>query len=182
MEVDETRFDRLHLHLLDVLHKLACGIAVRRDGRNLGLVNLLLIGVNTLALIHSDIVVAEVAVGEVNNLLLGHSADAVKKVHTLFPRLAIDKCLEEEAGSCDVILHGMIEVQLQVIDNTGQQVVAEVTLLQLLQFAQQQGTHLVECLPLTRRAGQLESRIVHQQLGRRPCLYHFHLLVDVQVE
>ena len=182
LEIDEARLDGLHLYLLNVLHKLADSIAIGGDGRYLRFVNLLLVGVYALTLIDGNIVVAEVALGEIHNLFFGHTTDAVEALHRLLPRLVINEGLQEHAGAPYVILHSLIVVQLQIIDDAGQQVVAEVAFLQLLQLVQQQGTHFVECLALTGYAHQLEGGIVHQLLRARTGLQHLHLLVDVQVQ
>ena len=138
LEVHEHRLNGFHLRLLNVLHETAHHIAVSRNGRDGRLVNLLLQRVCTLRLEYSGIAVGEETVSEAHNLLLGDLRDAIHLVDVLLPCLAVNKGLHMLSDAPLVAFQSTLVVQLLVVDDRWQQVVRELSFLQLLDFTQHQ--------------------------------------------
>ena len=82
----------------------------------------------------------------------------------------------------EVVVKGTLFTQLSIINDRGQQVVREVTLLQILYLCQHQRANLFERLTRLRHTNQQERRVV--LLGLYSCLshLHLHLLIQVQVK
>ena len=121
-------------------------------------------------------------VGKVHNLLLCDALDTFLGLNQLLPRCAVDKCIGIHADTLLVTLKVIIVAQLQIVDNGGQQVVAELALLQFIDLAEQQLAHLVKCLTVTRRSQEDEHRVVEHRHVPSVGLKHLHLLVDIEVE
>ena len=111
------------------MYELAHRITIGRNGRNLRLVNFLLVGVNTLALVNGYIVVVEIAVGEIYNLLLGHAFNTLLALDNLLPRRAVDKRIDKHIDTFFIIFKSIVVLQLQIVDDRRKKVVAELTLL-----------------------------------------------------
>ena len=144
--VYEYRLDRLHLCLLDSLYIIALLVAVglyRSDG---WLVYLLLQRVYTLNLEDSSIAVGEESVGKVHNLLLSHLRNAVQVTYLTFPLYAIDKGIHKFISTPAVVLHCALVAQLLIVHYRWQQIVREVTLLQVLNLGQHQFANLLQRL------------------------------------
>ena len=62
----------------------------------------------------------------------------------LLPRVAIDKGVHLLTYAPEVVVNGVLIAQLHIVDNAGQQVVREVTLLQIVELGKHQGANLFE--------------------------------------
>ena len=69
-----------------------------------------------------------------HDLILRHGGDAVKCLYLLLPGRAVDKGLHIHVGTGAVALQGVIVLQLQVVDDRRQEVVAKVAGLQFVYF------------------------------------------------
>ena len=181
LKVHKTWCDRLHLRSLDVLHKLAHQVTVGGNRCDSRLFDFLLIGVHALLLKHRHVVVLEMVLGKGHNLVLRHALQSCQRLHLLFPCGTVDKRLYEHIGTRLIALQGVVIAQLHVVDHRRQQVVREVTLLQLLNLGQQQLAHLFQRLSLLGRTSQYKGGVVHTRLHTCASTQHRHLMVDVQV-
>ena len=85
-------------------------------------------------------------------------------------------------GPSAVTLQQLVVAALLIIDDAGQQVVGEVTLLQFVNLGKHQGLHLIETLSLLRCTQQEECPVIVQQLRATHGAHHLHGLVQIQVE
>ena len=182
LEIHELRMDGLHLRLLDLLHEGAHLVTIclnRGDGR---LVDLLLGRVHARLLIDGGIACGEETVGEGHDLLLGHLRHTVQLAYLLLPGDAVDKGIHKLTGAPLVALEGSLVVELHIVDHTRQEIVGEVTLLQVLDLGQHQVSHLLERLLGLGHTYQDERGIVLFVLEHGASTQHLHLLVQVDVE
>ena len=103
-QVYEMRQNRLHLRILDSLHKGTLLITIgldRGDGR---LVDLLLQTVDALLLEDGDIALGKELVGKVYQLLLGDLRDTVDALHLLLPVYLINKGINKHIGTTIITL------------------------------------------------------------------------------
>ena len=142
--VEEYRLYRLHLRLLYLLHECALQVAVGRYRRDRGLLNLLLCGVFALMFVDDGVAVGEMALGEVHNLLLCDAGDAVEAFHLRLPRASVDEGVDERRCATLVTVERAQELELHVVLNRRQQLVAELATLELLDFCEHDSLHLVE--------------------------------------
>ena len=182
LEVHELRLYRIHLRVLDILHKLTHLVAVGGDRCDSRLVNLLLQRVNTLCLVNGHVAVGEEVIGEINDFLFGNLRDSVDKSHFILPVLIVDESIDIHVGTSAVAFQQSVVGTFLVVDNAGQQVVREVTLLQLFDLTKHQLLHLVERLTLFRSAHQEEGSVVVQKFGTAIGRLYLHGLVQVEVE
>ena len=163
LEVHELRLDGLYLSILNGLHKSTLLVTVgldRGDGR---LVDLLLQRVNTLTLIHHSIAIGKELVGEVHKILLRDLRDTIEFAYFVFPVYLVDKGIHKHISAHLVVLQLLVVVTFLVIQNAGQQVVREVTLLQFVNLGKKQLLHLVKTLPLLGGTREQETTQVMTQ-------------------
>ena len=182
MEIHELRLDRFHLGILDSLYEGALLVAVSLDGGDGGLIDFLLQRVHTLTLIHHRIAIGKELISEVHDLLFGNLRDTVNLTDLLFPVYLVDKGIHKHIGTYLIMLQSLVVVTLLVVDDARQQVIGEVTLLQLINLCQQQVFHLIQALPILRCCPQQEKATVMHQLGATDGTLHFHGLVQIQVK
>ena len=119
---------------------------------------------------------------KVHNLLFGDACHTVLCLDDLCPWSAIDERIDKLADTILIALKRIVVAQLHIVDHRRQQVIAELTLLQLLYLCKQQATNLVKGLSLTRSTHEHKHRVVKQLIVPCACLQHLHLLVDIEVE
>ena len=81
-----------------------------------------------------------------------------------------------------VVLDSMLVRELHIVDDAGQQVVAELTLFQIIQLSQHEAANLLQRLTGLGLTNQQERRIVLLGLQTRTSTLHTHLLIEVEVE
>ena len=71
---------------------------------------------------------------------------------------------------------------LHIVDDAGQQIVREITLLQLVKFAKHEGLHLIEALSLLGCSHHEEGTVIMHHLSPTASTLYFHGLVQVEVK
>ena len=181
-QVYEMRQDRLYLRILNSLHKGTLLITISLDRGDDRLVDLLLQTVDALLLEDGNIAIGEELVGKGHQLLLRDLRDAVDTFHLLFPVHFINKGPNKHACTPAIALQQGIVRAFHVVDDTGQQVIREVALLQLINLSEHQAPHLFKGLTLLGSPHQKEPTMVMQQLATTCCTLYFHRLVQIEVE
>ena len=82
--------DRLHLHFEEILEEVTLHIAIAWYGSDGRFFNLYDSGILALALVHTDVSIAEMLLCPCRNLALGEFVDAVQLLYVLLPRSARD--------------------------------------------------------------------------------------------
>ena len=119
---------------------------------------------------------------EVDNLLLGHSGNAVELLYLGLPVASVDECVDISVGTLLVIVERLQEFEFHVVDDSRQQLVAEFTLLKLLYFGKDEALHFVKALTLVRHSGYDELRVVAHGIVESLGSLATHWLIDVEVE
>ena len=132
LKVHEAGVDRLHLRVLDSLYEGTLHVAISLDRCNGRLIDLLLQRVDALTLVHHGITICEELVGEINDLLLRDSGDTIQFADLILPVYLIDESIHKHISSHLVALQTLVVSTFLIIDDARQEVVWEVTLLQLV--------------------------------------------------
>ena len=165
-EVEEHRFDRLHLAGLNLFQEGADRITVHHDRCDLRFLNLLFVGVFALTLVDDGaVVILQILVGKSHDVLLCQLRHAVKGSHLVGPIASVDERLYKPVGTCIVAFQLIELVELEVVDVGLQHFLVKVAVAQLLQLAQQQVFHLVQRLSCLRSSGHQESTVVAHTHG-----------------
>ena len=129
-----------------------------------------------------SITVCKESVGKIHNLLLRHLRNSVQVTYLTFPLYAIDKGIHKLISTPAVVLHRTLVAQLLIVHYRWQQIVREVTLLQVLNLSQHQFAHLLQRLVWLWLSHQYECRVVLLVLQSTTSTLHLHSLVQVQVK
>ena len=182
LEVEEYGLYRLHLSILYVLDKLAHLVTVGRYRCDGWLVYFCQCGVNALTLVHNGIAIVEEASGKIHHVFLSELSLTVDSMYGILPFYTIDECVDISVSSLLVVVERFVIIEFLVVDDAWQQVIGEVALLDVVDFAQQQLAHIVESLSFFWCSCHYEHGIVLHGAASCPRLLYLHGLVEVQVE
>ena len=127
-------------------------IAVGRNSCNGRLVNLLLRRILALLLVHNGIAISKVTTCKINNLLLGNTSKTVVFLYLYLPVASINKCVDKFIGTTFIIIKCVQMVELHIVDDSRQKLVAKLTILQFLNLGKYKVLYIVERLTLVRHA------------------------------
>ena len=122
------------------------------------------------------------AAGKVYNLLLGHTRNAVVLLHLCLPVASVDERVDKGVGTALVLVERVQIVELHVVDDCRQQLVAELATLKLLYLGKYKALNLVECLTLVRHANDNELRVVAHVVVEGQHTLATHRLIDVDIK
>ena len=182
LEIDKARLDRLHLRRCNSLEEVALSVAVGYDRSDLGLSDLLLVGILTLTLVDDGVVLlTQLLVSETHNVLLSDLRQAVEYLNLVLPLRTVDERLNIHIGTTIVRIEVLHSLQLIVVHRRSDQSLVELACTQLSNLAEQQITHLFERLTLLGTTCQLHITIVGRERRIAISAQRLLLLIDIEV-
>ena len=181
VEVDELWLDRLRLAVDNGGEEVTMLVVVRRNRRDVRLLNLVDRRVVAETLVDTDIVVKEVTAGEVHDLLFGDLRHTVELPHDMLPALAIDEGILHHLGAVAVTAQAAQHIKFLVGKDSLHQVLVKLSTFEFLYLGKHEVTHLFELLSLLGLSLSDERGVVGQAFHARTGTHHFHRLVEVDI-
>ena len=150
LEIEETRLNRCHMRILDFIQEGTRHVAIGRYRSNLWFLDFLLCVVCTDFLIDAYIVVVEIAIGEIDNVLLRQFFCTLELRSNVSPVALADKCVNHFCYAIAVALQATEIIEFHVVDHRWKQVVAEFAPFELFKFLKNQCTEFFKGLTLFR--------------------------------